>query len=444
MKFNHKQYTIALVACFNILVVKGQVIKIGEFVRDVELNKIINSSVTNANISDFKGKLIILDFWGTGCTACIHAFRKIDSLQKKFAGKIQFIAVNNESQDSTIRFFTRLKKHLKIPDIPFVTGDTILSNLFPHMYVPHHVWIDSAGKVCFITDGYNATAEHIQEFLNGNSIGLAEKKYEKDYAYDSPLLAMSNGRWLEKVESYSLLMHCISGVTFTNAAISTTQKGRPNKIVQTCASVEQLYTVAYEQGGKYDFSASNSVILEVNNKYKYQFPKDFNEWDKWVEKNSYNYEIMIPPSEADELYIKMQEDLRRNFNIKGTIEKKIIKCLILAKTKAKDKLKTKGEKSVSNFWIMTDDSLRFMKNKPFEDFVNILSICSKTQGIQTPFINETNYSGNIDISISTDAIDDFKIDKLKKELNNYGLDLVEQNRLIDVLVLKDINTRKQE
>lgn len=439
MKFNHKKYAIALVACFNIFVVKGQTIKIGEFIPNIALNKIINSPSTNANLSDFKGKLIILDFWGTGCTACLHAFQKIDSLQKRFGDRIQFIAVNNESQDSTIRFFNRLKKHLKIPDIPFVTGDTILSKFFPHVYVPHHVWIDSNGKVLFITDGYNATAEHIQEVLKGNSIDLAEKKYEKGYVFDSPLTAMSNGKWIEKIKSYSLLMHCISGVTFSNATIPTTDNGKPNKITQNCASIEQLYTVAYDQGGMYDFSASNSVILEVRNPYKYQFPKDYNEWDKWMEENSYNYEIMIPPSEADELFIKMQEDLKRNFNVNGTIEKRMVKCLVLVKAKANDKLKSKGEKSVSNFWVMTDDSLRFMKNKPFEDFVNVLAISSKTKGIPTPFVDGTNYSGNVDISITVDAIDNFKIAKLKDELSSYGLDLVEQNRLINALVLTDID-----
>jgi thiol-disulfide isomerase/thioredoxin len=427
----------------NIMTVKGQQIKIGDFCPNVDLKRIINSSVSNASITDFKGKLVILDFWGTGCLACIQSFQKIDSLQKKFAGKIQFIAVNRESEDSTIRFLNRLKKHLKIPAIPFVTGDTILSNLFPHIYVPHHVWIDSAGKVCFITDGYNATAEHIENFLQGKSINLKEKKFEKDYGFDSPFLAMSNGKWLDKVASYSLLLHCISGVTFPNSATSTTETGNPNRIVQTCASIKQLFTTAYEEGGKYDFSASNSVILEVNNISKYTFPKDYNKWDEYIKNNTYNYEIMVPPSASRELYLKMQEDLQRNFNVKGSIEKRMVRCLVLVKTKACNKLKSKGGKPASNFWIKTDDSMHFIKNKPFKYLVNILNLSAKTKGLSTPFINGTTYTGNIDIKMSTNAIDDFNINALKKDLKNYGLDLVEQTRLLNVLILKEIKEKQE-
>lgn len=428
----------------SVIVTKAQEIKIGDFCPNVELNRIINFPVSHKNLYDFKGKLIILDFWGTGCTACIHAFHEIDSLQKRFAGKIQFIAVNRESKDSTIRFFTRVKKYLKIPSIPFVTGDTILSNFFPHIYIPHHVWIDSTGKVRFITNGYNATAEHIEKFLNGDSINLVEKKYEKDYVFDSPLMAISKGKWFDKVESYSLLMHCISGVTFPNAASSTIDGGKPNRITQTGVSAEQLYTTAFSENGKYDFRASNSVILQVNNKFKYRVPIDNNEMDKWVEKYCYIYELMIPPSESNQLYKKMQQDLSRYFPIHALIEKRKVNCLVLVKTGKGNILESKGGKPESNFWIMTNDSVRFMKNKPFNTFVNVLAVSAKAKAIPTPFINGTNYSGNIDIKISTDAIDDFKIDKLKKELNRYGLDLIEENRIVDVLLLKERNDKKQE
>lgn len=440
MKFNQKKYIVTIIAFISVITIKAQEIKIGDRCPNIELNRIINYPVSHANLFDFKGKLLILDFWGTGCTACLHAFSEIDSLQKKFAGKIQFIAVNRESKDSTIRFFARLKKYLKIPSIPFVTQDTILSNYFPHVYVPHHVWIDSTGNVRYITNGYNATAEHIEKFLNGDSISLAQKEYEKDYSFDSPLMAISKGRWSDKVVSYSLLMHSISGVTFSNAASSTTGNEKPNKITQTDVSIRQLFITAFSENGKYDFNASNSVVLKVNNKFKYSFPSNNNELDEWIEKYCYNYELMIPPSESNQLYKKMQQDLSRYFEIHGLIEKRKVDCLILTKiSKKKYDLQSKGGKPATNFWIMTNDSIRFMKNKPFNNFVNVLSVAAEAKGIPTPFINETNYIGNIDIKISTSAIDDFEIDKLKKELNNYGLDLIKENRLINVLVLKETN-----
>ena len=176
MKFNIRYlFAYALMIILNITQVKSQEIKIGQKCPEVFLKNIINYDRNELRLSDFKGKLIILDFWSTSCSACIQAFSKIDSLQNQFKNQLQFIAVNRESYESTIDFFKK-KSHIKKPGIPFIAGDTILSRLFPHIFVPHHVWIDKAGIVQYITDGHNATAEHLNAFVNGNNLALNEKK----------------------------------------------------------------------------------------------------------------------------------------------------------------------------------------------------------------------------------------------------------------------------
>ena len=44
---------------------------IGDKVPDVEFENVINYSDKKVRLSDFKGKLMILDFWATWCTSCI-------------------------------------------------------------------------------------------------------------------------------------------------------------------------------------------------------------------------------------------------------------------------------------------------------------------------------------------------------------------------------------
>src|SRR5690606_32513427 len=48
---------------------------------------------TTVMLKDYKGKLIIIDFWATWCTPCVAMIPKVDSLQQAFAPQVQFISV---------------------------------------------------------------------------------------------------------------------------------------------------------------------------------------------------------------------------------------------------------------------------------------------------------------------------------------------------------------
>lgn len=133
----------------------------------------------------------------------------------------------------------------------------------------------------------------------------------------------------------------------------------------------------------------------------------------------------------------MQQDLLRYFNVKGAIEKRLIKCLALVRITGDDKLKSKGGKPASNFWVMTNNPVRFITNQDFDRFTGALSTSYQYVGFALPLINKTNYKGKIDIELSVEAFDSFDINKLNKELYKYGLALQEQISLRDVLVLKE-------
>ena len=436
MKFNIRHlFACTLMTIFNVNQIKSQEIKIGQKCPEVFLKDVINYDRNEIRLSDFKGKLVILDFWSTSCSACIQAFSKIESLQNQFNDQLQFIAVNTESYESTNNFFKK-KSHIKKPPIPFVTGDTVLSRLFPHIFVPHHVWINKAGIVQYITDGHNATAEHINAFLNGDSIALHEKKYDKNYFYESPLIALTEKKGIENLESYSLLMHCMSGISFGNAVGNSISTNNGYHITQNCASILQLYSTAFSEDGKHDFTNSNAIILEVKDKSKYLVPTDNNLMDEWITNYSYNYELMVPVTESKEIYKKMQQDLSRYFSLKAVVEKRMIKCLALVRINTKDRLKTKAGKPATNFWISTTDSIRYIANQDFEMFANALSIVYQDFGFARPLINKTNYKGKIDIQLSADAFNTFDVDKLNIELYRYGLALQEQSSLREVLIIK--------
>lgn len=69
-------------------------LKVGDKMPDVAIVNIINAHYKTAKVSDYKGKLILLDFWSTWCSACIDGFSELDSLQRQYPDKIQVLLVN--------------------------------------------------------------------------------------------------------------------------------------------------------------------------------------------------------------------------------------------------------------------------------------------------------------------------------------------------------------
>ncbi len=162
---------------------KGQTTKYlnkGDKMPDVVITNIINNKMKSARISDFKGKLVILDFWQPWCDGCVEAFPKMDSLQRQFSGKLQIFLVNcadNHSNEravwlsiNRVEGFTGRKL-----SIPVVFSDTLLKSLFYFIGVPHYVWIDKQGTILAMTDLHQVTRENISRILEGKEVELKQK-----------------------------------------------------------------------------------------------------------------------------------------------------------------------------------------------------------------------------------------------------------------------------
>lgn len=154
-------------------------VKIGGRIPDVTLTNVCNYETTKTNLSDFKAKLIILDFWATSCTSCLANFSKIEELQKKYGGEVQFIKVTCQPRAEILPFLEELYK-TDPSAIPVVTDDSALHQLFPHINLPHYVWLDQTGKVVATTTAEQLTVENIDRFLSNDNIGNMRMKVDTD------------------------------------------------------------------------------------------------------------------------------------------------------------------------------------------------------------------------------------------------------------------------
>ncbi len=193
-------------------------LSIGDTVPDIQFNNIINYKTTSARLSDFKGKLVILDFWSTWCSACISGFPLMDSLKKEFGKELDILMVNTKSRstgdnhDKLVNTLVKLKTRTGIAvTLPIVYNNSLLDSLFPNMIIPHEVWI-LRGKVIAITGSSDITREKISSVLSGIVPTMSLKQDIFDFRDSVPLFVNNNGGQGEQITFRSLLSGYVEGL----------------------------------------------------------------------------------------------------------------------------------------------------------------------------------------------------------------------------------------
>src|SRR3982750_1930189 len=80
---------------------RAQNLPIGDRMPALKVKNVFNYDRDWINFDDFKGKLVIVDFWSFGSTACFTSFPKMEELQNRFGDRIRVILVNRETKSQT-------------------------------------------------------------------------------------------------------------------------------------------------------------------------------------------------------------------------------------------------------------------------------------------------------------------------------------------------------
>lgn len=373
-------------------------------------------------LADYKGKLIILDFWSTWCVPCIRNFPKLHALQDEFGSKIKVLAVTQQDTEKIAKFFKTGagKEHTYVNS---VINDSVLSAYFPHRAVPHIAWINPDGKVLNTTQAEDITAANIQAILDKRQTQMVAKL---DIDRDRPLFLSEHFGADMQLKAYSILAKGYYPGLPSGNNFKRTKEGKIYGRQMTNTRMMDIYqAMIYElfdrKGEKFN---AKRMIIEVAEPGLLGVRKNA---DRENEKsNYYNYELIVPKEKADSLYYFMLQDLNRNSDYIGAIEKRSVDCYVLVRTSAKDKIKSKGGKAKNTF--PTSPSL--IVNRPLGHMVKRLI---DDTPIDQLIIDETGYTNNVDIEIS--GIKD--LPSLKKELNSYDLDLIPAKRILNMFVIRD-------
>ena len=384
------------------------------------------------SLGDFKDKLIILDFWATWCSPCVAMIPVMDSLQKVFGDKMQFLSVTYQKKEEVLPFFAKLErvKEQKY-HLPVLANDEHLRFVFPHTGLPHYVWIES-GVVKSITGYEEVNARNIQASVDREEKVLKAKVDVKKYPYDSGELLFVNGNG---GDGKALKYHTVFADYDPSLKSMYSYRAdslNGDKVSLTNHQLYDVFATSYdEKQNRLKFRNKNRADFEVEDINKL-FLDDQKQYNEWMAKYGCSYEIKVPAHLNDSIYAMMRYDLKKLFpQYKTFVEERKTMCLVLIRTSKKDKIK-----STSTLTKYHTGSLGYsIQNGTLGKLTLDLNLF-QLQNSPFPIVDGTGYIGNVDITIEGNMSN---VASINKALEKYDLKFIEEERVIEKLVIQDRN-----
>lgn len=147
---------------------KSQLIK--RSAQDFSLYNLDNKMV---RLSDFRGKVVILDFWATWCGPCIRSFPGMQSLVNKYKSDedVQFLFINTSQKESDYKSIVSefIKKNNYSFNVLFdemTNWNKRIATLYEVEVLPTKIIIDKHGDIRFHSSGSSSSIDDIMDDLS--------------------------------------------------------------------------------------------------------------------------------------------------------------------------------------------------------------------------------------------------------------------------------------
>ncbi|HVY74891.1 MAG TPA: TlpA disulfide reductase family protein [Puia sp.] len=426
-------------------------LKVGDYVpEDFSLGKVLNFYKEYPTFSDFRGKLLILDFWASWCVPCIKGFETTDSLQNEFNGKLQVLGVSEHNTDKPASIPAFFAKHgIKIST---VVDDSLISRMFPHRLIPHYVWILPSGKVVAITGGDAVTRANVWQALETQALSVKIKQ-DREFSHSKPLFFEGNGGAPDHVLYQSILTDSVDGLpgfsrTFGDTLGNVTAYSAQTSDIGLINEIFTLGRLPVQPNPRTFFIRRGDTLLPIPSELK---DGDWMVWDSLAINKVYAYSMWLPPGikVKDTVFFRQYvlDDLNRALPFRAVIEKKTMPCFVIRRKKDFDEAKIKTSNKFPQFYYSSlhqagthdgYDMLDHIENMKFSSVVTFL----RDYPFTDPIIDE---SGISDKRLDMDFHLKFQIDQAwnkpldvpaaRAALGKIGLEMVTEMREHDVIVL---------
>ncbi|MDF2849733.1 MAG: hypothetical protein K0S31_418 [Sphingobacterium multivorum] len=376
--------------------------------QSLELNY-FNGKKKTIKFADLKGKLILLDFWATWCPSCIEGFPHLEDVLAINKDEIAVLLVNSTQTKDTQKRVQDLKKKYQAAygfqtSLPYLFGDTIFQQLFPHNAVPHVVWINKDGILVANTYPNALSKENITAVLHTGNADFHQKKMRanKEVALITNEM-LNNGFYAGSVfQTYQEGLDASSG--------NYSFDGKRTRYQLLNLRFSQLVALAFQKELKgipwrhWQFAASSGV----NSKQRLLTPNRY--------ENSFCYEMVVqdslPKSRARHFFA---EDFKKFFGIKLSVENKPTDVWRVSFNSATEKIRSKG--GIPEVFLGDSQTEMKFRNIPLELLVDNLSLF-----FHRPLVIGASKEILVDMTIPKD-FEGWEEDTRKAFLRAMGLEL---------------------
>ncbi len=210
----------------------------------------------------------------------------------------------------------------------------------------------------------------------------------------------------------------ISGITNYSSYVDRAQG--TIRIYMHNLTIEEMLTKGFRN--------SSRIVLEVSDSSRYRYKESYGSFEKWLRENTYCFELLLP-LEITDVKRKMEivnEELSSFFKVKFFEEKRKVRSLVLIRLSDNVRLGSKGKGAPS------------FDNKGKLNGVELKVIGSLLYRAQMPpFFDETGFKDKVDMDLGISDWTD--LTSVRKALANYGLDLREELREVNMFIIQEIN-----
>jgi len=135
-------------------------VKVGDMMVDGDL---FDLDGNKHNLAEYKGKYLLLDFWFTGCSACMIGFPKLEKLYEKQKDKLNIVSIN-VSTLAAWKIGNTMSKitWTNLNDRKETAG---LATKYGLKAYPHYVFISPEGKILFTTSYWEELVKNMAEYI---------------------------------------------------------------------------------------------------------------------------------------------------------------------------------------------------------------------------------------------------------------------------------------
>jgi peroxiredoxin len=374
----------------------SQIVKIGDAVPDYQFEKVLNYSKPSINLREAKGKILIIEFWGTWCGPCIPALEHLNELQKKFKEDIMVVGISDDTEERLNKFLS--KRPVTVPLVSDPMNKS--AKFFKIPSVPMTFIVDKMGKIIAITHPDEITEAKVKDLI-------ADKKVE---------LQVNDGRIFSDADPFGVDLKTI--FSFIAKPMIDTIPGSALKVGKGIFEKRRLSTINMTTDFfiKKIFQKTNTSTLILTDKKQFEFKPE----------NRFCYDIIVPEEDKESFYKIAQDEVSRRLKYKIYTEEKITEVFVLRKTSESNVLKPSQIKYKPTYSYGKRTRLN-VDGGEIKDLIEFLE-----QELKKPIIDETGLKEKYDYTV-----DWASMDELMKELQNIGLTLEKTQRPIEMLVITD-------